>query len=109
MSPVIADISHAYVGRQAFMHTDNVNQGSSRRSPAHWESAIWATRSTFFLPSRFVCRARCHDGTPPQEYVPVTFGLTMFALGTNYDQKDVDSIVSKLLAVKPARRQPEAN
>ncbi len=39
----------------------------------------------------------------------MTFGLAMFALGSNYDQKDVDNIVAKLLAVKPARRQPEAS
>ena len=42
-----------------------------------------------------------------QEYVPVTFGLSMFAIGTEYKQEDVERIVNRLLAVRPARRQPE--
>ena len=43
-----------------------------------------------------------------QEYVPVTFGISMFALGPNYPDGAVQSLVTRLLAVPPSRRQPEA-
>lgn len=45
---------------------------------------------------------------PAQEYVPVTFSLPLFALGTEYTDATVQKIVDKLLSVQPARRQPEA-
>jgi hypothetical protein len=43
-----------------------------------------------------------------QEYVPVTFGLAMFAIGDHYTDITVQLIVDKLLVVAPSRRQPEA-
>ena len=33
--------------------------------------------------------------------------LSLFAIGEEFDEEDVDSIVQRLLVVKPARRQPE--
>lgn len=44
-----------------------------------------------------------------QGYVPVTFGISMFAIGDDYTDESVAHIVHTLLAVTPARRQPEAN
>eukprot|EP00038_Savillea_parva_P028924 m.67783 g.67783 ORF g.67783 m.67783 type:complete len:1010 (+) comp8468_c0_seq2:201-3230(+) len=43
-----------------------------------------------------------------QQYVPVTFGLSMLAIGDNYTDASVQRVVDKLLAVPPSRRQPEA-
>ncbi len=44
-----------------------------------------------------------------QQYVPVTFSMSMFVVGGDYEEADVKAIVDRLLAVKPARRQPEAH
>eukprot|EP00042_Codosiga_hollandica_P044740 m.446076 g.446076 ORF g.446076 m.446076 type:complete len:59 (+) comp56864_c0_seq5:2169-2345(+) len=44
-----------------------------------------------------------------QRYVPVTFSLSLFVVGEDYTEQDVKLIVQKLLSVRPARRQPEAN
>lgn len=43
-----------------------------------------------------------------QVYCPVTFGLSMFAVGDNYTEEAAQKVVDKLLAVPPSRRQPEA-
>eukprot|EP00042_Codosiga_hollandica_P044738 m.446107 g.446107 ORF g.446107 m.446107 type:complete len:725 (+) comp56864_c0_seq10:31-2205(+) len=44
-----------------------------------------------------------------KRYVPVTFSLSLFVVGEDYTEQDVKLIVQKLLSVRPARRQPEAN
>lgn len=41
-------------------------------------------------------------------YVPVTFGMSMFAIGDEYTDATVERVVNKLLAVEPSFRQPEA-
>lgn len=38
----------------------------------------------------------------------MTFGLSMFAIGDNYDDGTIKNIVDRLLSVEPSRRQPEA-
>ena len=43
-----------------------------------------------------------------QQYVPVTFGLSMFAVGDEYTDGQVRAITARLLARPPSRRQPEA-
>eukprot|EP00039_Didymoeca_costata_P013910 m.218001 g.218001 ORF g.218001 m.218001 type:complete len:749 (+) comp15897_c0_seq4:426-2672(+) len=42
-----------------------------------------------------------------REYVPVAFGLSMFAIGHVYKDKHVNAIIEKLLKHAPSRRQPE--
>ena len=44
-----------------------------------------------------------------QEYVPITFSLSLFAVGPEYDDSTVDRIILKLLSADPSRRQPEAS
>lgn len=43
-----------------------------------------------------------------QEYVPLTFGLSLFAVGDDYDERTIDRIVARLLTADPSRRQPES-
>lgn len=38
----------------------------------------------------------------------MTFSLSLFAIGDKYSDLTVQSIVDRLLAVPPSRRQPEA-
>ena len=40
--------------------------------------------------------------------MPVTFRISMFAVGKAYSDGTVKKIVNRLLKVPPARRQPEA-
>ncbi len=47
-------------------------------------------------------------GRAPQDYTPVTFSLSLFAVGDKYTDATVQHIVDRLLAAPPARRQPEA-